>query len=144
MASEHKTTEHKPIDSLVDRWRPRNDASEPEPESIHDCGHWGTLRGIKDRATMLELRFKTGNITAMNYAYLERAEYDPSDGIMLHFAGGGNVQIEGRRLNEDAGSPLRLFENLVRHRVAWVRESDTSGGAGVTVPRVTRIRFSQG
>ncbi len=42
--------------------------------------------GSKERAYTLEIRRENGNITALGYAWLERCEFDPSEGITLRFA----------------------------------------------------------
>ena len=93
-----------------------------EAEEADELGAFGWLRGIRDRAIMLELRKKGGSILAIGYSWLERAEYDPSIGITLH-AGETQVQIAGRNLNGSAGSSFRLFEGITRHRVPWIKEA---------------------
>jgi hypothetical protein len=93
-----------------------------ESEQCDDLGAFGWLRGIRDRATMLELRRKDGNILAVGYAWLERAEFDPSSGVTLH-VGDTKVRIAGRNLNGTPDTTFRLFEGLTRHRVAWVKEA---------------------
>jgi hypothetical protein len=93
-----------------------------ETQTCDDLGAFGWLRGIRDRAIMLELRKKDGNILAVGYAWLERVEFDPSSGITLH-AGDTEVHIAGRNLNGSGASRFRLFEGLVRHRVPWVKEA---------------------
>ena len=98
-------------------------ASVDEPETADDLGAFGYLRGIRDRAIMLELRHCNGMIQAFAYALLERAEFDPSDGITLQFAG-KTVRIAGRNLNSDSRSNVRLFAGIVRHRVPWIQEAD--------------------
>lgn len=87
-----------------------------------DLGTFGYLRGIRDRAAMLELRRKTGDILAVGYAWIERVEYDPSQGITLHVAG-KQIRITGRNLNAEVRPSTRLFEGITRHRVPWLRES---------------------
>ncbi len=71
---------------------------------------------------MLELRHKDGSVSAFSYAWLERAEFDPSEGISLHFAG-KTVLITGRYLNAEARPNVRLFAGIVRHRVPWIQEA---------------------
>lgn len=93
-----------------------------EAEAWDNLGCFGWLRGVRDRAPMLELRKKTGNILAVGYAWLERAEFDPSDGITLHLAG-QRVHIKGRNLNQDTRPLVRLFEGITRHKVPWIREA---------------------
>lgn len=93
-----------------------------EPEPSEDCRAFGWLRGTRDRALMLELRRKDGSITAVGYAWLERAEFDPSEGITLCFAG-SKIRIKGRNLNSESRPNVRLFEGITRHRVPWVQEA---------------------
>jgi hypothetical protein len=112
--------------SVLDRYTNRVANSEPataEAEAADDLGAFGWLRGVRDRAIMLELRHKDGKVTAFGYAWLERAEFDPSDGITLHFAG-KEVRITGRNLNADNQPNIRLFNGILRHRVPWVQEAD--------------------
>ncbi len=92
-------------------------------EEIDDCVAFGFLRGVRDRAVMLELRQKDGNIKAFGYAWLSQAEYDPSTGITLHL-GGQPVRIRGRNLNTESRQNVRLFQGLLRHRVPWIQEAD--------------------
>jgi hypothetical protein len=91
-------------------------------ELWEDVGCFGWLRGVRDRAVMLELRKKNGNILAVGYAWLERMEFDPSTGIVLHLAG-HHIAISGRNLNAQTVGTALLFEGLTRHRVPWVREA---------------------
>ena len=95
----------------------------PEPESDADDDHgcFGVLRGQRERAVMLELRRRTGDVLAVGYGWVERIAYDPSDGITLHL-GGQKVVIRGANLNAEVRPNVRLFEGLTRHRVSWVRE----------------------
>jgi len=115
-------------DSLLDRyanWERRNlngpDAQ--EGEDTHDLGAFGFLRGSRERATMLELRRRDGNILAIGYGWLDRVEFDPSEGITLHLAA-QKIRIRGRNLNVEVHPKVRLFEAICRHRVPWIRESE--------------------
>lgn len=94
-----------------------------EPDACDDLGAFGWLRGIRDRALMLELRRKDGGIVAIGYGWLERVAFDPSEGITLS-AAGQKIRIKGRNLNVEVRPAVRLFEGIARHRVPWVRESD--------------------
>lgn len=97
-----------------------------DSESSGDTGCFGFLRGgTRERVEMLELRKKTGRILAVGYHAIERVEYNPSDGIILH-ALGRSIRIKGRNLNADGSPHGQLFRGIVRHRVAWVREADAS------------------
>jgi hypothetical protein len=78
-------------DSVLSRYtrvRPEDAvAADNDTEGADDFGAFGWLRGVRDRALMLELRHRDGKVSAFGYAWLERAEFDPSDGITLYFAG---------------------------------------------------------
>jgi hypothetical protein len=97
--------------------------SEAASDDTDNLGCFGWLRGVRDRAVMLELRKKDGHALAIGYSWIERVEFDPADGITLHSAG-RKITIKGSRLNGDAKSTARLFDGLIRHRVPWVREAD--------------------
>lgn len=117
----------------------RNDPDEIGPENL---GAFGWLRGRQDRAHMLQLRRRDGNIVALGFSWLERCDYDPSEGITLRFTG-QTVRLVGRNLNREVRPGVRLFDGLVRHRVPWVQEADAptamTAGRGETV--IERIEF---
>lgn len=94
-----------------------------EAEPVDDFVAFGFLRGIRDRAQFLELRRKTGNITAIGYAWIEQVEFDPSVGITLHVLG-QKIVIRGRNLNAEIRPNVRLFQSILRHRVPWIQEAD--------------------
>ena len=85
---------------------------------------------------MLELRKASGNVLAVGYAWLERVEFDPSDGIILHLVG-QKIRVRGRNLNAESCRMVRLFQGIVRHRVPWVQEAGAAAavraGKGETV-----------
>jgi len=97
----------------------RNNLIDEAPE---DLGAFGWL-GSRERAVMLELRRKDGSITSLGYAWLERADFDPSEGITLKFTG-QTVRLTGCNLNSEVRPHLRLYGGLVRHRVPWLQEAD--------------------
>ena len=101
------------------------EGAEPSPEAdqLDDLGAFGWLRGVRDRAVMLELRKKDGHILAVGYAWLEKAEFDPSVGITLHVVG-KTIRIKGRNLNAELRANVRLFQGITRHRVPWIQEAD--------------------
>lgn len=105
---------------------PRQSESSPhggENEGLDDLGAFGFLRGLNVRAIMLELRHKDGRLTAFPYSYLTKVEFDPSEGLTLHF-GDNTVKLVGRNLNAETRTNVRLFGALVRHRVPWIQEAD--------------------
>ena len=115
-------------DSLVEKYAKR--VSEPSPEPSHepeviesDLGCFGWLRGVKERALMLELRKKDGHVLALGYAWLERVEYEPEKGITL-YTPGRTVKIIGSGLCREVRQGVSLFSGLIRHRVPWIRETD--------------------
>ncbi len=115
------------IDKILDKYGARdtgaNDNESQEEVVVDDLGSFGFLRGSRERATMLELRRKDGGILAVAYGYMDKAEFDPSDGITLHLAG-QQVRIKGRNLNVEVHPKVRLYEAICRHRVPWLREAD--------------------
>ena len=100
---------------------------EPEVEQVEIAsGAFGYLRGIRDRADAIELRFRGGNSTWFSYNWLGAWQYDPSEGILLKFSGdliylvlirGSNLDLP---LND--GSINLTSGGLQRHRVVWIRE----------------------
>ncbi|MGA2258012.1 MAG: hypothetical protein ABSG53_25385 [Thermoguttaceae bacterium] len=96
-------------------------ATPDEPDIADDLGAFGWLRGMHERAVMLELRKANGNILAVGYSWLERAEFDPSEGITLHVTG-RQIRLRGRNLNAEMRPLVRLFQGITRHRVPWVQE----------------------
>ena len=126
---------------ILERYARRNPVSSQveqleEDEGEEDFNAFGWLRGIRDRAIMLQLRKRDGNIVAPSYSLLERAEFDPSEGITLHFAG-QKVVIRGQNLNQEIRPSIRLFEGIARHRVPWIQES--SMAASMTTPQGTTL-----
>lgn len=96
----------------------------PEPVAEEDdLGAFGWLRGQRERSVMLELRRRSGNIIGLGYSWLERAEFDPSQGITLYFLG-KTVKLTGSNLNAEARPNVRLFNGILRHRVPWIQEAD--------------------
>ena len=120
----------------IDRRPDASQAEDREPGGLDDLGSFGWLRGVRDRAIMLELRHSDGCVSAFSYAWLERAEFDASEGISLHFAG-KTVLITGRYLNAEARPNVRLFAGIVRHRVPWIQEA--GGSLAMATPKGTAI-----
>lgn len=92
----------------------------------------------RQQKVMLELRFKTGDATALAYSYLARVDCDPSKEIVLDFSV-CSVRIEGRNLRP-------LFAGLAAQRVGIVTEVDelhaeTTLDSDATV--VTRIEVEE-
>ena len=132
-------------DRLLDKYTrgstlPASSSGE-ESSDAEDFGCFGWLRGIRDRATMLQLQKKDGRILALPYGWLEAIELIPERGITLHLPG-RKVRITGSGLNVEARPAVRLFDGLARHRVPWVRETSRPellqpGGSGLIVEAIT-------
>jgi hypothetical protein len=98
--------------------------SDSDSDGTQDIdGLFGWLRGVRDRCITLELRKKDGRILAVSYGWIDRFEFEPSEGITLHF-GGRHLTIKGRNLNAEIRPLVRLFSGLCRHRVPWIAEAD--------------------
>lgn len=113
-------------DNILDKYvkrRTEKDAAATDEDDTIDVPGFGWLRGIRDSAIMLEIRHRDGHISAFSYSMLDRAEFDPSEGILLKFAG-AQVRIRGRNLNAETRPHLRLFEGITRRRVSWIQEAD--------------------
>jgi hypothetical protein len=91
---------------------------------IEDFGSFGWLPDSGDRAIMVEVRHKSGNISAFNYNTLDQAAFDPSDGITLTFYPRTTMTIVGRNLNDEVRPNVRLVAGILQHRVAWIHEAD--------------------
>jgi hypothetical protein len=74
---------------------------------------------------MLQLRLRSGRILACGYMWLDNAIFVPEVGITLSFAS-QRVTIIGQNLDAEIRSGITLFDALMRHRVAWLRESDAT------------------
>jgi hypothetical protein len=96
-----------------------------DSDGAEDLGAFGWSRSQRDRCISLELRKKDGSIMAIGYSWIERFEFDPSDGITLH-THGKQIRIKGRNLNAEARPQMRLFQGLCRHRIPWITEADRS------------------
>jgi hypothetical protein len=127
------------FDKAVDPFAPRrkdNGTVSMDGDGVEDLIAFGWLRGVQERAIMLEIRHKDGRITAKGYSWLQSAEFDPSTGITLNFSG-ETVTIEGRNLGGEARPNIRLFAGILRHRVPWIQEAD--GAAVIQAAKDTVI-----
>jgi hypothetical protein len=111
------------LDKYFCRPKPANAAVEEEQDTVVENWGFGWLRGMREVALMLEVRHRDGHISAFSYATLDRAEFDPSEGITLHF-GGKEVKIKGRNLNVEARPNVRLFNGILRRRIPWIQVAD--------------------
>lgn len=98
-------------------------ATGPESGGLDDCVAFGLLRGIESRALMLDLQKRSGARLAIAYAWIAQILFDPSGGIVIDI-GGRKISIVGRNLLARTDARTNLYEGILGHRVAWVRESD--------------------
>lgn len=103
--------------------RDNTDSFANDEGEVDDLGSFGWLRGVKDRALMLEFRQKDGNSVAFDYGWLRKVEFNPSDGIVLHFGGTDTVRITGRNLNRTTATNVQLLRGILGHRVPWIQEA---------------------
>ncbi len=117
-------------DRLLDKYTGRRSTADEESDDgfevdggSEDLGAFGWLRGPRERAVMLELRKKDGAIVAVAYGFINRVEFNPSEGITLR-SGQEKIIIKGRGLNAEIRPQIRLFQGITRHRVPWIQEAD--------------------
>jgi hypothetical protein len=108
-------------------------AAPSSPMKDHDadgaeasCAAFGYLRGIREQAESLELRFKGGTSRWFSYGLLGTWQHNPSEGLLLQFSGAVMylVLIRGSNLDKplNEGSINLTRGGLQRHRILWVRE----------------------
>ncbi len=114
------------------------------------AGAFGYLRGIKDRASAVEFRFKSGNTIWFPYSLMGACRYDPSEGILLKFSADliYVVLIRGSNLDMpiNDGNMNLTHGGLQRHRVMWVREMPEEdiqivGDTGPTIDKIEVAEF---
>jgi hypothetical protein len=97
---------------------PAAEAPPKKKSPVVDCGCYGRMRGVRDRALSIEFRRLAPDEPwpAPEYAFLVTTWWLPkTGGIRLEFTNRMKVTIEGRNLR-------RLRELLAMHRVPWVQE----------------------
>src|SRR5206468_8472358 len=114
------------------------------------CHAFGFLRGIKERAAALELRFRSGDSMWFPYNWLGTWQYNRSEGLLLKFSGDVVylVLIRGSNLDKplDDGAINLTRAGLQRHRVLWLREMTPEeirqvGDSGPTIDRIQVGKF---
>jgi hypothetical protein len=113
------------------------------------CAAFGYLRGIRDRASAVEFRFRDGNSAWFPYGWLGPWRYNPSEGLLLKFSGDMVylVLIRGSNLDMplDEGSINLTTGGLQRQRVMWVREMTEAdiSSVGETGPTIDSIEVAE-
>jgi hypothetical protein len=90
------------------------------------CAAFGYLRGLREHADAIELRFRDGNSTWFPYSWLGQWKYNPSGGLLMKFSGDlvYLVLIRGSNLGQPLiDSTINLMTaGLQRQRVLWLKE----------------------
>jgi hypothetical protein len=107
----------------------RAKAKEKDTEDEDSCPAFGYLRGLRERALAVELRYRNGNKEWFAYSLLGAWQHNPSVGLLLKFTGGDVntlVLIRGSNLEASVNeSMVNLTDwGLQRHRIVYVREMD--------------------
>lgn len=121
-----------------------------DDETVEDsCAAFGYLRGIRERADAIEIRFLNGNSVWFPYHWLGEWKFNPSDGLLLKFSGDlvYAVLIRGSNLNRpliDSTTNLTT-SGLQRHRIVWMREmsEDEIRQVGDTAPTIDSIEVAE-
>jgi hypothetical protein len=115
------------LEGLADR-RSRPALKEAEESDEQWCAAFGYLRGLREQALMLELRFRNGNREWYPYGLLGPCRYNPSAGLLLRITGDVVTLVLIRGSNLDAlvhqGAVNLTDRGIQRHRILWVREMD--------------------
>ena len=122
-----------------------------EDDNVEDsCAAFGYLRGIRERADVIEIRFLSGNSVWFPYHWLGEWKFNPSDGLLLKFSGDlvYVVLIRGSNLNRPlADTTTNLTTSgLQRHRIVWMREMSEEevrhvGESGPTIDSIEVAEF---
>ena len=123
--------------------------SDEDLEEESRCAAFGFLRGVRDRALALELRFQNGNTEFFPYSWLGPWQYNPSAGLLLKFTGDvvSLVLIRGSNLDATVNQgAVSLPHGFQRHRITFVREMDEAetrkiGEAGPTIDGIEVADF---
>lgn len=129
---------------------PSKSDGEPPDGGEASCPAFGYLRGIRDSAAAVELRFRDGNSTWFPYNWLGTWHFNPSEGLLLKFSGDlvYLVLIRGSNLDKPLsdGAIDLMHAGLQRHRVLWIREMSEEdiqqvGDNGPTIDSITVGEF---
>ena len=99
------------------------------------CPAFGYLRGIHDRSTAIEFRFRNGNSAFFPYSWLGPWWYNPTEDLLIKFTG----DVAERAID-------LLHAGLHRHRVVWIREMSQEdiaqvGESGPTIDSIHVVEF---
>ncbi len=127
-----------------------SDKPQEDTRDVDNCSAFGFLRGLHERAPMIEFRFRDGNLLAFPYSWLGPLRFNPSVGLLLRFTGDvvTLVLIRGSNLDAEvnAGAVNLIERGIDRHRVTFVREMDPgeiklTGEGGPTIDKIEVAEF---
>lgn len=114
------------------------------------CAAFGYLRGIREKADALEVRFRNGTSVWLPYHWLGSWKFNPSNGLLLKFSGDVVylVLITGSNLDcplLDSTTNL-TSSGLQRRRIVWMKEMTeeeirTIGESGPTIDSIRIVEF---
>lgn len=117
---------------ILDKFRLRPSASDTADDDVlEEHRAYGVMRVGGRSVASLDVRFAGGRKRAFTYAYLMDVEFEPSSGIVLHFAA-HSVTLAGSRLGA-------LYDGLARHAVVYVQEqgkTETPDGADAVIEKI--------
>lgn len=129
---------------------PRSPAKKTNDEDDEGyCSAFGYLRGIRERADAVEIRFQNGNSTWFPYSWLGEWKFNPSNGLLLKFSGDlvYVVLIRGSNLDRPLSDTTTNLttSGLQRHRIVWMREmsEEEIRQVGETGPTIDRIEVAE-
>ncbi len=138
-------------DKLRGSLPPQRGSVDTDDESSEEsCAAFGYLRGIREKADALEVRFKNGNSTWLPYNWLGSWKFDPSKGLLLKFSGDVVylVMITGSNLDHPLlDSTTNLTRSgLQRRKIVWLREMTEDeirrvGESGPTIDSIQVVEF---
>lgn len=143
--------------TYLDRLRGQSNRSNaPSFDKDHDaegaedsCEAFGFLRGQRDSATSIELRFRDGNSLWFPYSWMGTWQYNPSEGLLLKFTGDVVylVLIRGSNLDQplNEGAINLTRGGLQRHKVLWLCEMSKEDvrRVGETGPTIDSIEVAE-
>jgi hypothetical protein len=87
-------------------------------EAADDFGAFGWLRGVQDRAIMLEIPAQGRPLLGQGLFLVPVGGIRRVERNQLNFSG-ETIRIAGRDLNAEARANVSLFAGIIRHRVPW-------------------------
>jgi hypothetical protein len=149
MSDEHQVLELSRNAHLDPFSRPPKEKESDKDSDEESCLAFGYLRGLRERALAVELRYRNGNRDWFPYSWLGPCRFNPSVGLLLKFTGDVVTMVLIRGSNLDAlvnrGAVNLTDRGFQRHRITWVREmeEDELKKAGAGLPTIDRFEVAE-